>query len=280
VPLLAEADAGRTRAGAQRTLGEVVDAYLAHKTLGVEATTAATYRSQLRYLPDRLLAMPVHKVGVEHLEALYAHLATRGSRRTGRGLTPKSIRNVHAVLHGALELARRRRWITVNPAADAERPAVRRRQPSPAPAGSLAELLVAARDEHPALPLYLRVSLVIGGRRSEIHGLRWYGVDFDNGRLFLRDTVVRAGADLLVKPRLKSGDHRTVYADPGTVEQLRHHHAAAFDLAMAAGVALPTTAFVFSDDPRRGRAMEAGDDRQPVPAGLRRGRTPEDHPAA
>jgi integrase len=137
----------------------------------------------------------------------------------------------------------------VNPAADAERPLVRRRQPSPAPAGSLAELLVAARAEHPALPLYVRVSLVIGGRRSEIHGLRWSGVDFDQGRLFLRDTVVRAGSELVIKPRLKSGAHRTVYVDPETVEQLRHHHAAAFDTAMAVGIPLPVTAFVFSDDP-------------------------------
>jgi integrase len=247
--LLAEADVGRVRTGEQRTFGEVIDAYLDHKTVSVEPTTAANYRSQLRYIPPRLLAMPVHRVGVEHLEALYAQLATRGATRTGRPLTPKSVRNVHSVIRGALELARRRRWIFVNPAVDAERPADRRRPPSPAPAGSLAELLVAAATEHPALPLYLRVSLVVGGRRSEIHGLRWSGVDFDRSRLLLRDTVVRAGNDLLVKPRLKSGDPRLVYVDAGTMEHLRRHHAVAFDMAMSVGIPLPRDAFVFSDDP-------------------------------
>jgi integrase len=247
--LLAEADGGRARSGAKRTFGEVVEAYLDHKTISLEATTAATYRAQVRYLPDRLLAMPVHKVGVEHLEALYAHLATRGNRRTGEGLSPKSIRNVHAVVRGALELARRRKWIVANPAAEAERPAIRRREPSPAPAGSLPELLVAAQAEHPTLPLYLRVSLVLGGRRSEIHGLRWSGVDFDRGCLVLRDTVVRAGSELVIKPRLKSGAHRTVHVDPGTIEQLRRHHAAAFEFALAAGVSLPKSGFVFSDEP-------------------------------
>lgn len=151
---------------------------------------------------------------------------------------------------GALELARRRRWFFVNPAVDAERPADRRRPPEPPPPPDPSPSCSPPQglSTRPCLS-HLRVSLVVGGRRSEIHGLRWSGVDFDRNRLLLRDTVVRAGNELIVKPRLKSGDPRLVYVDVGTMEHLRQHHAAVLDAPMAVGIPLPRDAFVFSDDP-------------------------------
>jgi integrase len=247
--LITEASDGRHAGTSEHTFGQLLDAYLAHKSLSLEKTTADNYRWQLAYVPDRLRAMPVTRVGVEHLEALYLHLATRGRKRDGGPLSPKAVRNVHVVLHGAFELARRRRWVAVNPAADAEVPSGPRRLPSPAPAGAVGELLRAAAAEHEALPVYLRVTVCAGGRRSEVHGLRWSAVDFDRGVVVLRDTVVRAGGEWLVKARTKSGGTRPVVLDAGTLELLRAHHDRAFELALACEVSLPTDAFVFSDAP-------------------------------
>lgn len=244
--MLSELDAGRRGATGARTLGDTIDIYLDHATLSVEPTTAATYRRQVAYIPDRLRDLPLNRVDVETLEALYAYLRTKGHKRTGGPLAAASVRNVHVVIYRALELARRRHWISVNPALDAQVPTGPRRLPSPAPASQIGALLAAAAAEHHALPTYLRVSVAAGGRRSEIHGLRWSGVI--GNVITLRDTVVYVNG-WHVKPRTKTGGQRTVALAAGTIEALRTLHDRAVTDAMTVEAALTPEAFVFSDAP-------------------------------
>lgn len=248
VALQAEVNGGH-HAGGSRTLGNAIAAFLDHKTLSVEATTADTYRHQLAYIPERVLALPVGQVDVEILEALYAHLRRQGHRRTGGPLSVSAVKNVHAVIRGSLELARRRKWIAANPALDAELPTDHRRRPSPAAADKIAGLFRAAADQHHALPIYLRVTLAAGARRAEVHGLRWQNIDFTTGRIMLRDTIVWGGGAWQVKPRTKTGDHRVVTVGAGTLAQLQALHDRAFTDALTCGVPLDSAAFVFTDDP-------------------------------
>lgn len=252
--LLAEVDGGAHPAGDAVTFGQVLDAWLAHKAISVEPTTLDTYRASAAYVTDHLRALPVRKVTVTHLEQLYAHLVVAGrkNRRTGQseGLGRAAVGNVHAAIHNALELARRRSWITVNPAADAERPAGQRRIPTPAEARALPALLAAAEKIDPLrLPTFIRASVCAGTRRSEMHGLRWSGVNFDRSTVTIRDVIVRAGNQWLVKPRTKTGEARTIILDPGTMDLLRRVYDQAFELAASCGIVLPMAAFVFTDDP-------------------------------
>lgn len=247
--LLAEVDAGRNATGNERTLGDVLDAWLDHKTISVEASTAATWRHSAGYVPAKVRALPVGRVDVETLEALYAHLIRRGNKRTGAGLSASTVKNVHVVIRGALELARRRKWIMVNPALDAEVPTPKRRLPSPAPAGAVPAILTAAAGQHHALPAYLQLTVSVGARRGEMHGLRWSGVDFDRGVVTLRDTIVHGTDGWAVKPYTKTGGQRSVRVDPNTLARLRTLHDRAVTDAMTCETSLPETAFVFSDSP-------------------------------
>lgn len=251
--LLAEVDGGSHAPGGDTTLGHVLDAWLAHKALSVEPTTLDTYRASAGYVTDHLRSMPVRKVTVAHLEQLYAHLILNGRRRAGAtepGLGRAAVGNVHAAIHNALELARRRGWITVNPAGDAEVPRGQRRIPTPADPAALPALLAEAETIHPLLlPTFIRASVCAGTRRSEMHGLRWSGVDFDRHAVTIRDVIVRAGNEWLVKPRTKTGAARTVMLDGGTMDLLRRCYDQAFELAASCGIDLPRTAFVFTDQP-------------------------------
>jgi integrase len=249
--LLAEVDGGAQPSGGH-TLGEVLDAWLAHKALSVEATTFDTYRASAGYVTDHLRALPVAKLTVTHLEQLYAHLLTSGRKRAGgpAGLGHAAVGNTHAAIHNALELARRRGWVTVNPAGDAEVPRGHRRVPTPADPAALPALLAEAEKVHPLLlPTFIRASVCAGTRRSEMHGLRWAGVNFDRSTVTLRDVIVRAGNEWLVKPRTKTGEARTVILDGGTMDLLRRVYDQAFELAVSCGITLPKTAFVFTDEP-------------------------------
>lgn len=245
--LLSEVDAGRRSATNEKTFGDALEIFLDHKTLSVEASTQATWRHSISYIPPRIRDLPLGRVDVQTLEALYAHLLRKGNKRSGGPLSASTVRNVHVAIYGALELARRYRWIAVNPAGDAEVPAVPRRLPSPAPADAIPLLLAAAASEHHALPTYLQVTICAGGRRGEVHGLRWNGVDFTKGLVVLRDTVVHGTGGWQVKPYTKTGGQRTIHVDPGTLDRLRALHDRAFTDALACEVALPVGGFVFTD---------------------------------
>lgn len=251
--LLAEVDGGVGAASGDTSFGQVLDAWLAHKALSVEATTLDTYRASAGYVTGHLRALPVKKLTVTHLEQLYAHLMLNGRRRAGRagrGLGRAAVGNVHAAIHNALELARRRGLVAVNPAGDAEVPRGQRRIPTPADPAALPALLAEAEKIHPLLfPTFVRASVCAGTRRSEMHGLRWSGVDFDRHTITLRDVIVRAGGEWLVKPRTKTGEARTVILDAGTMDLLRRVYDEAFELAASCGIDLGRAAFVFSDEP-------------------------------
>lgn len=247
--LVTEVSRGEHATTGELTFGEVLAAFVDHKSVSLEETSAENYRWQVTYIPPRLADLPLHKLTTAHLETFYLQLRRSGRKRDGGPLSAKAIRNIHAVIHGALEMARRRRWVAVNPAADAEAPAVPRREPTPVPTGRFGALLQAAAEIDPlALPAYLRASLVAGTRRSEMHGLRWSGVDFDRGAIVLRDTVVRGREAWIVKPRAKTGAGRVIDMDLGTMSLLRDLYDRAFERALACGVDLEPSAFVFSDD--------------------------------
>lgn len=250
--LVASADGGGYDGTRARTFGDAIDAYLEYKAVEFEPTTFDTYRHYAGYL-EPLRAQPVTKVTVDQLERLYLHLRRAGRKRDGGPMSVSAVMSVHKVSRGALDHARRRRWIPYNPAEDARVPSGPARRPSPAPAAAVARLLAEAAKEHEAFPAYLRVSIAAGGRRSEIHGLRWRNIDFPRNRIVFRDVIVRAGGEWIVKPRLKTEQGRAVTIDPGTTEALRRVQAAAMDTALACGTTLDPDAFVFSDDPTGAR---------------------------
>lgn len=252
--MLAEVDGGGHGPGGQ-TVGQVLDAWLAHKALSVAPTTLDTYRASVGYVTDHLRALPVKKLTVEQLEAFYAHLLTAGRRRDAGppGLGHAAVVNCHAAIHNALELARRRKWVQANVAGDAEVPRGKKRTPTPADRSLLPVLLAEADRLDARLAAFVRASICAGTRRSEMHGLRWSGVDFDRQTLTLAEVVVRAGGEWLIKEGTKTGGARTVYVDAGTIDLLRDMYDRAFETAAACGIVLPARAFVFSDDPAGAR---------------------------
>ena len=249
--ILAEIDGGRDAGSGEHTLGYAIDAFLAHKAGHVEASTLVNYEQQAGYVTTRMRELPLSKIGVEQLELFYAHLLTRGRKRGPGGLSGKAVLNVHLFLHGVLEMSRRRKWVMVNPAADVERPTVKKRKASPARSDRLAELAAACEQVHGrALAVYVRVSIAVGGRRSEVHGLRWAGVDLPGGTLTLSEVVVQGAAGWDVKPRLKNDDEtHGVFIGAGTMAALQALRDERELAALEVGVVFDPAGFVFSDDP-------------------------------
>jgi hypothetical protein len=102
------------------SVGEVLDLWYQQVAPDLEATTAETYRHELAYVPPRLRDMPLRRLTTEHLEELYRQLRATGRKRDGAGLSQKFVRSIHQRVDASLRFAKRRRWISTNPAVDVE----------------------------------------------------------------------------------------------------------------------------------------------------------------
>jgi hypothetical protein len=134
------------------------------------------------------------------LNRLYAHLLKQGRRgnRPG-GLSPRTVRYIHTIVHRALRDAVRwgRLARIVADAADPPRPNVDERPGVQAwSKETLAEFLEHSKgygDRY--YPLWVALATT-GARRGEVLGLRWSDVDLDVGRAAIRQTVIAVNHDV------------------------------------------------------------------------------------
>jgi integrase len=108
------------------------------------------------------------------------------------GLAPKTVRNIHAMIHRALVDAVAWRYIAYNPVSNIKPPKrPRKRRMVWSPDQIQAFLMSVQRDRFAALFL---LELTTGIRRGQICGLKWSAVDLDAGEITVHDSrVVVAG---------------------------------------------------------------------------------------
>lgn len=227
------------------TLGTYLEAWLAG--IRRRPTTMADYRQSVRvYVAPRLGALPLAALTPAHLDTLYRTLEREG-RRAGAcpcagvscatfgcaptrhgGLAPKTVRNVHGMLHRALaeatargQLARNVATLANPPSAkDARDAAVR---PDTWDAVTLGRFLMHVRDEPLHAPL--RLIATTGARRGEVLGLRWHEVDLAGARVLLAaQTLTSVSGRLVWQRHGKTGAAtRDVALDATTVAVLAAH---------------------------------------------------------
>ncbi|WP_405160816.1 site-specific integrase [Nocardia sp. NBC_01499] len=101
---------------------------------------------------------------------------------------PKTVRNIHVMLHRALADAKSWKYIVDNPASAATPPRVtRKKRPVWNPQQASQFMAHARHDRFYAL---FRLELTTGQRRGEICGVRWPSIDLDQGRQSIHESRV------------------------------------------------------------------------------------------
>jgi integrase len=156
-----------------------------------------------------------------HLTAFYRALLDGGRRDRRGGLAPKSVRNVHGVLHVALRDAVRWGHVPRNVATLADLP----KGMTPEMRVWSPEQLRAFLDQVRGDPLYAAWLLLAttGMRRGEVAGLRWVDVDLDAGRVSPRRPRVVINYEVVVSEPKTAKGRRSLALDPATVAALREH---------------------------------------------------------
>ena len=209
-----------------QSLGLYLQFWLRAQQAQLRASTLQSYESAVElHIAPRIGDVRLQAVTASTLDVLYADLLQDG-RRDGRGgLSPHTVRNIHAVLRKALSDAARKGSILRNPAEAADPPKLGRSQVAmetwtPEQLRSFLNHTIGDR-------LYAAwvVAATTGMRRGEVLGLRWQDIDLEGMRLSVRQTLLSVEYDLVFStPKTRKGT-RSIALDTTTVSALRAHKA-------------------------------------------------------
>lgn len=235
---------------AKLTVSAYLDEWLAAMKAKVRPSTWASYEMIVRvHLKPALGNIPLQRLTTERLEALYAKLSREGRHDGKGGLSPRSVRLVHATIHRALKDAVRTHRTSRNVAETAEPPKGETKEARTWTAAELRKFLEHVGDD--ALYPAFVVAATTGMRRGEVLGLRWQDVhlddDKDAGRIEVRQTLIAPGYKLTFsKPKTKRGE-RSLALDPTTVKALKDHRAKQLDEMVNNGFPAAELVFVLPD---------------------------------
>ena len=207
----------------------------------VKPGTALNYESVIR-----VHILPV--IGEIKLTALRTPVVQRMyNQELAKGLSAKSIKNIHGCLHRALDIAVRIGYLTKNPTSACILPTVRQAEMQPLDTPDLKKLLEAIHgEEYEAI---ITTALFTGMRSGELLGLTWDCIDFKRGRLVVRRQLVRdrckGGEYHFSTP--KNGKIRVIVLAPSVVQLFREQQKRQALMMMDAGKKWVDNDLIFSN---------------------------------
>jgi integrase len=184
-------------------------------------STRANYQTNLQvHILPALGALKLQRLTAPRIAAFYSDLLADG-RRDGQGLAPKTVRNIHALLHRALKDAARWGYVPHNRADGVDPPrgaSPERRVWSPE---QLRAFLTHVREDR-LYALWILVATT-GMRRAELAGLRWSDIDFARARLTPRLPRVAVNYQVHESDTKTPSGRRSLALDPATLKAVREH---------------------------------------------------------
>ena len=205
-------DAGTYKAPCKMSVGEWLDIWIAEYLNNVKPLTQQNYAKQVnKHIKPAL--------GATKLEALDAHTIQKFYNSLSEsGLSPKTVKNIHGVLHSALQQAIANKYIQHNPTGACKLPKVVKPEIKPLEPDEIARMLQEAeKDDYCNLFI---VAMFTGMRQGELLGLPWECVDFTNGIITVKQQLqCKDGLYFMETP--KNGKYRTILPAPIVMDTLR-----------------------------------------------------------
>jgi len=205
--------------------GYLTDYWLPAVKSSTRPSTWDSYRRTIeQHVIPALGGTHLQQLSAHQLDRFYADKLASGRVDGSRGLAPKTVRNMHNLLHKALKDAERKQLVGRNVASSADPPRQHHRTVDTAQTWTPAEIRVFldAIRPHRLFAAYL-LAVTTGMRRGEVLGLRWADVDFDRKRASIRQTVVSVAYEIQLSSPKTSKGRRAIALDDGTLAALKSH---------------------------------------------------------
>jgi len=181
--IAADIDEGVYTEPSRLTLGIWLDIWLNEYCNHLKESTLALYRLHV----DRIIKPALGSVKLTALTAPAVQKFCNGLKIANGSVkpqSPKSIKNIHGVLHRALQQAVELGYIRLNPANACKLPRIEKPPIKPLDEADISRLLDAIKGD--AYERELVTALFTGMRQAELLGLTWDCIDFQHGTIHLR----------------------------------------------------------------------------------------------
>ena len=213
--VLSEQDNGTYMDIPRMKTGDWLNTWLAGYVGNVKPATLKNYQDHVRLnIAPYIGAAPLSKLTTEMIQQMYNELQTE------KGLSPKTIKNNHGVLHRALEQAQKMGYIRNNPLAAVTLPRIEKKQIKPLEDDELCAFLKEIRGDTYELVYF--VTVFTGLRQGEVLGLTWDCVDFEKKTLLInKQHGKRKGTCEYGFSSLKNDRPRVIEAADSVMDALR-----------------------------------------------------------
>lgn len=241
-------DSGTYIAPNKQTLGEWLDVWAETYLGSVKPRTVDLYKAIIRlYIKPAIGVVRLEELNAHTIQQFYNNLL-KPTKERPVGLSAKTIKNIHGVLHKSLQQAVLTGYLHFNPADACTLPRIERKELSPLDDAEITAFLTAIQG-HRFETLYT-VTLFTGMRESEIMGLMWDCVDFEKGTITINKQLQRlrgnGGEYRFMSP--KSGKKRVIAPAASVMTLLKRHKAAQAEQRLFAGAGWEDSGLVFTDD--------------------------------
>lgn len=205
-------DAGTYKEPCRMKVGEWLDTWLKEYLSNVKPLTERTYSEQIRrHIKPALGAAKLEDLDTHTIQLFYNSL-------TANGLSPKTVKNIHGILHTSLQQAIANGYIQRNPTEACRLPKVTRPDIQPLEPAEIARMLQeAANDAYCNLFI---VAIFTGMRQGELLGLSWDAIDFHSGTITVKQQLqCKDGVYFLKTP--KNSKYRSILPAPLVMDALK-----------------------------------------------------------
>ena len=209
------------------TVGEWMEVWFEdYAKIKVRPSSHQTYRGYIdNHIRPNIGDIPLEKLTALDIQKLCKKLLTKGrvdrleAKGQPKGLSAKTVRNIHQILSSALKLAQEQRIILTNPAERCALPKVEHREMKTLPVEQLQSFLREARESGVFELYYLE--LATGLRRGELLGLKWEDVDLQKGDLRVKRQTSRINGEVVEAPLKTKNAYRTLPLAEDTIDVLK-----------------------------------------------------------
>ena len=207
------------------TVGQWIDTWRTTYLTNVKPRTLTAYESDIRlHIKPALGAVRLDALTTHEIQRFYNDLSADHGEK--KGLSAKTIRTIHGILHHALKQAVANGLIRSNPAAACTLPRIVKKEIRPLDEEEIKRFLAAIVGNR--FEVIYRTTIFTGLREGEILGLTWDCVDFQRGTLNINKQMQlhqEKGMEAYQLTSPKNGKGRIVAAAPSVLRSLKQYRA-------------------------------------------------------